>query len=440
MTAAGGTPGARGPAWGAMRKSHRVSTMVSGWLEPRRLEAGEGGTACLAIGCSDDFYAVRLGFPNLSPEPWRLRRVIGRASAAYGDYVTPTGASAWTDFTFSAAGADAEHVAVPGTAPREIVVSAMQSGAGGVPAWTWTDWAPIRSLEPDPRGLRVLMLRGLVPSGQTITYAVGQMRTILGDHALHRGFDVFVGGLKFDLDRVAEAGEAGPERTQSWIDNQLAVGSLFPMVQFLTARPGLTGMVVGDSNQAGTATTEQMTSFFYRALCRSMPALGGQVPLGMVNAAQGGLATDAMFGRMFALLDAVRPGYVILPGWAYNDVIDGVHAGPVSMDRFYAGLLAALEGCAARGIVPVLTTPFPRDSASMGPAQHATWHTLRDRILGLRGAGLAVIDASEILGARAGDMLTGAYRPELTTDGRHPDDRGHGILSECFRLSPEALA
>jgi len=270
-----------------------------------------------------------------------------------------------------------------------------------------------------------------VPSEQMVCYSVGQMRGLLGNRAINSGFECFIGGLKFDIDRVSTPD--GVESTQTWIDNQLAVGSLFPVVQFLTKNAGVTALLVGDSHQQGTSTTEQMTNFLYRAVTSAIPNHLGSIPLGFVNAAQGGLTSSQFFARMASLLDAVRPSYVILPGWTYNDATGAVRADQTAMSRFFAKLLAAAEMCDTRDVVPVFTTPFPRDSEHMGPDQLIPWRWLREQILDLSKTGAIVLDTSDILSRRNSHGLEGTYRLEFSTDGSHPDDAGHARIADIFK-------
>ena len=105
-----GTPS--NPARRVLRRTRRWSWMVSGWFELFELIPGGGGTACMTLGCSDDFVAVRLGFPNISEQPWRITRAIARASDGFNDYVTPTGDASWTTFTTAKGGADSSEIVV----------------------------------------------------------------------------------------------------------------------------------------------------------------------------------------------------------------------------------------------------------------------------------------------------------------------------------------
>ncbi len=420
-----------------MKVSRRTSYMISGWIETAHLTAGDGGTACLTIGCPDDFYAVRLGFPNISSQAWRLSKVIGCAADSFNDFVRPSTDCKWIPFKQGKSGSEPT-LNVDGAGTDEIVVGPRLNPDTTDVAWTWTDWAPIASGPASANdGLRVLFLRGLVPSGQTISYAAGQMRAVLGNTAVNNGFETFIGGIKFDFDRVNDL--ISEEPRLAWLENQLVTGSVFPIVQFLTRSGGLTGLVVGDSHQQGTSTTEQFTGFAYRAVTKAMWNHLGSIPLGLVNAAVGGLTSAQSFRRMLELIDEVQPAYAILPGWSYNDEVNGVRAGRTAMEQLFARLLMAIEHCEARGVQPVILTPFPRDADSMGPEQTEPWRWLRSEILEMARRGATVIDATALLGQPSLEGFDATYRSDFTTDQMHPDDAGHSALGDLLVTLLEAV-
>ena len=419
-----------------LRRTRRWSWMVSGWFEPVTLGADGGGTACMTVGCSDDFVAVRLGFPNVSREPFRITRAIGRPSSTFNDYVAPTGDANWTPFTMRNGGRDTDGIVAGFDSPVEIQVRGLDDTSlhreSGV-RWTWTDWSPMRSLPADPAtGMRVLMLRALVPAMQTVTFSNGQLRGFTGNRAINRGHDLMIGGLKFNIDAVSRTDGDPSVSTQTWIDNQLGPGTLFPMVQFLTNRPGISGIVAGDSHAQGSATTEQFSSFLYGATTSLGLEYLNQVPFSMANCAVGGLPSAQFFARWQTLIEAVRPSYAVLQGWTYNDANGDIRADRAAMDIFLARLLGAAETATANGILPLILTPFPRDGHSMTPVQLGPWRQLRETLLALRGAGAVVIDATSILGNQENGIFDGTYRPGLSADQMHPNDEGHMAVASAI--------
>lgn len=422
-------------ATSTLRRTRRWSWMVSGWFESHDLPSDGGGTSCVTLGCSDDFVAVRLGFPNVSARPWRITRVIGRPSDRFNDYIRPTGHSSWTTFTFVNSGADQSAIVSRTDAPTEIEVQGLDQAPLAQSArvsWTWSDWAPIRSLTPDPEtGLRVLMLRALVPSNQTVTFAVGQLRQFTGNRPLNNGYDILIGGLKFNIDLVSNPDLDYPGSTQTWIDNQLAPGSLFPIVQFLTRKQGISGIAAGDSHAQGTSTTEQFSSFLYRATGLLGQMYSNLIPFSNTNCAVGGLGSDEFFARFESLIPAVRPSYAVLPGWTFNDRSGSVKADQAAMDVFLARLLSTIETCQANNVLPIVLTPFPRDSEAMSDVQLVPWRWLRQTLLELQSPGMTVIDATAILGQQRNNAFDGTYLPQMSTDQMHPNNDGHMAIARA---------
>jgi hypothetical protein len=417
-----------------VRKTHRSSWMISGWFKTLDLRAQGGGTACMTLGCPDDFVAVRVGFANIASQPWRITRVVARASSSFNNHVTPAGDAPWVTFTSCNGGQDSGGIVLaPPGGPAEIEVhglggSRMDQSAGV--CWTWTDWAPVRSLAPDQgTGLRVLMLRALVPSNQTITFANGQLRRFAGDPAVNLGYEVFLGGIKFNTDLVTDPNVDGPRMPKVWLDNHVAPGTLFPIVQFLTRRAGVAGISVGDSHAQGTSTTEQYRSYGFCATAALIQRHGSEIPFGMVNCAACGLTSEVFFARFETLISAVRPSYALLPGWTYNDAPRGVNADRHAADIFLARLIHAVELCRQAGTLPVILTPFPRNRDAMGPVQLEPWRQLRDILLSLREPETVVVDATAVLGRVQEGLFDGTYLPSMSSDEMHPNDDGHVAVS-----------
>jgi hypothetical protein len=376
---------------------------------------------------------VRVGFANILRSPWTILKLIGRASTTINDYVNPTGDTAWTTFTFASRGGADDRIVTNQDAPTQIIVAGVAvdvaTGLSNEPAWTWTDWVPLTSAGPDSaHGFRVLMLRALVPSGQSVCFANGLLRKLTGNTALNAGFDSFIGGIKRNCDRVTDPSLPRDESTDIWSGNTLTSGSLMPIVQFLTRRAGLVGMVAGDSHQQGTSTTAQFASFGYRASACLGAAQVGVLPMGMVNCAVGGATSAQFFSRLDTLLPIVRPSYVVLPGWTFNDRNGELHADRTAMNVFFTRLLNCIETCQQRGILAIVLTPFPRDRLSMTPAQLEPWRWLRQAIINLSHGNIAVLDATALLGNQADGEFDGTYLPSLSDDGKHPNDSGHAAL------------
>lgn len=425
------------PARWAPRR-HRLTWAPSAIIDKFELQQGNPYTQCLAVGCPDDFYAVRVGLPNVADTPYHISRLAACPSDSWNDYVNPTGSSAWTALTFAHQGNDRDGIVSLendkfgiDVAPRDPDVSA---GETYIPRWTWSDWRPVRSLTraDETGGVRVLMLRMALPHGQTITYASSGFLGYTGRPEIHRGFDYAT--AKWHQDCATTPGFIDPAH--------VAVGqgvNSMACVQFLTRSPGVTGIVTGDSHQAGTSATAQLLSFALRATVSIGARTVGTVPLGYVTCATGGARSGNFFPRLQTLLPAVRPGFVILPGWTYNDTVDDVAADDAACGIFFSRLLMAADEVSAVGAVPIFLTPFPRDRESMTAAVLGPWRRLRNDILAMRLSGATVIDTTSILGATLDGVFDGTYLPAFTDDQVHPNDAGHAAIAEQLRPLLQAI-
>ena len=135
----------------------------------------------------------------------------------------------------------------------------------------------------------------------------------------------------------------------------------------------------------------------------------------------------------------MRPGFVILPGWTYNDTVDGVAADDAACRLFFARLVMAADAVSAAGAIPIFLTPFPRDRESMTASVLGPWRRLRNDILAMRLSGATVIDTTSILGATPDGVFDGTYLPEFSDDQVHPNDAGHAAIAERLRPVLQAI-
>lgn len=422
-----------------LRGTSRISWAPSGWFIEYHVNAP--ATSFNIVTCPDDFYAVRLGFANVAPKPYAVTRAIAVPSTTSGDCCNPTGGAPWVSFTFANGGADVDSLVTDVDAPTKIVVSAAapewHRTGNIVPSWTWTDWAPIASL---PRtdtldAPRVLMLRVLLPGNETITQPNGNFSGYFANPAVNKGFEYgagwvpadYVTGSDLHLDNVAAAsfGEAR---------------STVACIQFATKSRGLVGMAVGDSHHQGTSTTTQFLNYLLRTTVRLGSASVGKIPFGYVATGVGGATSNQFFQMLRSLLPVVRPSFVVLPGWTFNDEGE-VNADERATNIFMARLIQAADSCIMHGTVPIFLTPFPRDAKSMTIVQVEPWRKLREAILSMRHSGAVVVDATAILGSRSqSGAFDGTYLPEFSTDGAHPNNTGHEAISNALTAELKKLA
>ena len=430
----------------ASRRSRRYTWMLNGWMTSTVLPPGIGGTEFVTIGVPDDFLAVRVGFANINPSPWAVRKVIACASSSWNDYFTPTEgedtprpASAWSTLTFGNDGRDCSSLVTDHGAPTEIIVAGnaadRASGEATNPTWTFTDWVPCTSAGADAAtGMRVLMLRALIPDGQTVTFANGLMTEYAVTPAINRGYRYFIGGLRRGIDTVTDPDSISrfnmnPEALRG---NHLVNGQMMCLVQALTRNSGIVGMVCGDSHQAGTASSAQINNFLVQCMVGIGQDTIGTIPAGVVNVATGGATSSQFFPRMVALLDAVRPEFVVLPAWSFNEHDGQQQAGANAQNILFARMLLAAGQVREAGAVPIFMTPLPRDPRSMTAAVVKVWLDQRDAVLALGTSGEFVLDATPVLGAMADGVFTGAYRDGMSLDSIHPNDAGHAAIARAL--------
>jgi len=424
-------------------RTNRISWSPSGW--PQTAEAPTG-TGVLTLGCPGAFRALRVGIPNAGTLPYTIAKIAACPSSSWNDYVNPTGDSSWRSLTFAGRGAPSDEIVTDRSAPIEITAwpapAIALPGSGISPRWTWTDWIPLQSASPDPAtGMHVVMLRWLnAVAGQKFTYANGLFgRGWTGLAEVNRGFDYAVGGYNNGADYVTNPVD-GDVNWEACQHNSPLNGTPLAIIQFLTERGGIVGMVAGDSHQSGTGTTSSFNGFLAQFTTDMGRKYRDQVPFGFVNCAVGGIASQEIFAHLDALLPEVRPTFAVLPGWTYNDLHAGVHIDPLANGVFLTTLLRAANQCRQNDIAPIFLTPFPRDQASMTTDVLRSWHEMRVAILRLRSEGALVVDGGAVLGRLEGGQLTGTYLPGLSDDGIHPNDAGHALVAEELAHVVESIA
>ena len=387
------------------------------------------GTFCLTTGCSSDFRRVRVGMPSLGPAPFAFDRIAIRASDSWNDYFNPIGTGQVCMLRAAPAVRDLD---MDRDAEGQILVSSGPNRENDsrplVAKWTWTEWVDIASGAPDPAtDMRVLMVRGHSSSPQPLTFANGQFEDHRNRPDITCGFEHWIGGINNGRDLT----DFSYMDAATLLSNNPVNGTPFAAVQFDTLVAGIVGYTTGDSHQSGTTTQSQFNSFLIQYMSRLGQELVGLIPVGIATDACGGLRSDEFFAKTDALLDEVRPSFVVLPGCSYND-----HVGQESAAEVNAQFLLRLEGAARRaattGATVMFLTPFPFGASRLTPELLASWRDCRAAIMARADLGEIVIDAAAILGTITHGELDCSYRPDLTTDGIHPNDFGHAALADAL--------
>jgi hypothetical protein len=430
------TGGPRAAAAGVIhaRRTRRYTWAPNLWTMNHVLAPNEDPvTLAYACGVPDDFSAIRVGFLSASAEPWQITKVVAMTSNSWNDYITPTGGAAPVILTFGGQAAGTVLPSPGDPAPRGRVI----------PSVTWSDWVPLRSQPADPAtGMRVLMLRALVPGGQTITCCNGTWGGYSGAHggstAINRGYDIFTGGLK-GIDRVSNPIGQQHESTSSYIGNNPCNGTIFGIIQAKTTHEGYALCQVGESKFFGTSTTAQMWNWQLRAVGALGAEYAGRVPIGYCCTAVGGYDSAHAFGLARQILPEVDPAIVDIPSYNGNERLFGLpytdlHSEQVqmAMTRDFMQYVRGLGG------IPILASPMPNCRADAPPSPR-----IANNAPGFRAAFTAwkrfaekhddpVFDLYASLGAdEAGEDCR--YREaSITKDGNHPDNAGHALLVEPY--------
>lgn len=442
-------PGVYGYSPAAVRNTGQRSNRYT-WMMALRpitdtFDGNDGGTEFQCIDIPDDFYAVRVGFMNVTTTPWDVTLIKAVGSGPTDSYVVPVdddgntlAASDWSTLTSVNAGANVSAIVTAAGASTALEVLAnttdTATGETGNPAWTMTDWVPCQSRAPNPvTGMRRLMIRALIPSTQTLTYNSVLSNTVWpANTALNRGYVFWLGGRANNADYVTDP-TTGDALTNTG-NNPLTSGNIVAMVQVLTRKPCVQGMHTGDSTMAGTGTTASLYTMSLMSALDLGKEFLGVVPVSNCCAATGGEASSVFFARMQTLLPIVEPTYCILPGWTSNDFnVDGLS--PDEMEAYFSARQRnASDLCREAGVVPIFVTPWGYDA--MTDAYRVAWKALRARVLSLTESGSVVVDQF----ALCGNTATGAYDTGMASDGIHPNDSANTRATQVLTRAIKAVA
>lgn len=426
-----------------MRRLNQYTFAPNGWLHSVPRDGTDiWGTQFLTVGCPDDFYALRLGFPNITQSAYIVPRITVCASSTWNDYANPTGNLSPVTLTTVYAGNDINRIVTRRDAATTLTVTPnsvdLSSGEPTVPAWSWTDWCHVTSGPPEPKtGMRVLMIRHTILNnkGAPVTYCNGAFLGWTGNSDMNKGYDYFCGGIKggqdlTDFRRVDAA---------MLPVNSLINGSFVCAVQFLTKNAGIIGMAAGDSHHQGTSTTTDFNSYLAQLMTSMGQAYIGAIPFGWANCAVAGAVSQQFFPCLNALIGHINPSFVILPGWTANEMNGSTQADHVANMQFFSRLLQTADVVRMNGAIPIWLTPFPRDRSFMTPPRLSGWQYMRQIILSMKKQGEIVVDATAALGNLQSSEFDGTYIPTMTTDDIHPNDLGHAAVAALLRPVIKAL-
>lgn len=95
-------------------------------------------------------------------------------------------------------------------------------------------------------------------------------------------------------------------------------------------------------------------------------------------------------------------------------------------ERYMYKLEMAANEAIQLGVRPIFLTPFPRGRDHFPLDRLVSWKRLRAHILHKKQFGSIVLDTTKLL---CNKQMDGDYRPELSDDGIHPNERAHGRIA-----------
>ena len=408
-------------------RRHRYSWMMA--LKPLEdtLGATDGGTEFRTIDIPDDFYAVRVGFMNITTSTWDVTLIKAVGSAPTSSYLVPIDedgatltASEWSTLTSVGAGVNNPDIVTIAGASTALTVLANatdpDTGVTDNPAWTMTDWVPCRSRGADPvTGMRRLMIRSLIPSSQNLTYNSVLTGAFWPTNAsLNKGYFSYTGGARNNVDYVTDP-TTGNNLTNTG-NALISQGDIVAIIQVMTRKPCVQGMHTGDSTMAGTGTTGSIYTMSLIAPITLGQEFVETAPISNVCAATGGTTSAEFFPRMTTLLPIVQPTYCILPGWTSNDLGVGGLSPEEMVAHFGARIGAAADACRDNGVVPIYMTPWGWNTLVDFPDRLAAWRALRAAALAKAIPGEIVVDQFGL----CGNVDTGQYDEGMDVDDLHP--------------------
>ena len=434
--------------------THKFTHCLSMW-PLTQVTGGSTGTEALTIGVPDDFYAVRVGFLNITTTPYTINKIVAVPSTTWSNYLFPTGNAAQVSITTNSAGLDDPQVSYKAGSATSLTVLAnatdAMTGITDKPKVSWTDWTPCQSATPDPTtGMRVLMLRCTVPPAQTVTFSNGSFdgyssgNTSPGSTEINNGMEIWIGGLNaIDRSVYPYAGDSASQASlTSWNSNRICNGRMMAIVQVLTRNEGICIMQAGESKYTGTSTEGQFNNFATRAVGNLNRQYLGKVPFGICNVANGGWDSAHTYGFQREILSAISPSIVSMPSWNANenDLALG-YTDPASQTIQWARMLSFINAVRAVGAVPLVGSPTP--FLAVGAAHPATGGTRIETLPAYAAAWanyqalvaqgtVPTFNLSTILGLGP-DRVDPHYVDSLvSTDGLHPNSLGHNKLVQPF--------
>lgn len=392
-------------------------------------------TALFCLPLDDDITAFRL---VLARTPLgvgaNVLGAVGRVSSSIGDYVNPTGGSAWSTVTWNAGGSDIDYVnpvaqggqgnqttrAVPQAPPTDPF-----SGSAVFWAPDFSDWIGIQPVgTPVAGSKRALMIRLAYGPGNYLGKGVS-LAGWTGVPSINMGNDVAIYHPLGDfVTGTPVIGNPG-----ALLQNSPIIG-----VQVLSRSPGITIMTVGDSQMGGNGGVAM--NYWLNQIWNQWPGVSPIVPMAPAQLSWGGTTSAAYSSVADSMIPAVEPSIIVIEAYTGNDPPNTWWSRSWPRAMMLARKVERLGGVA----IFFSTWPEAGGLALNVPAQ-APAFTARDNIIHSAGSGRIVIDPISICGTRAlapslGIMGTGfdgntvpAFADNPSPASKHQNNAGMAALA-----------
>ena len=421
--------------------THRLTYCLTGaGLQPA--ECPELTTWFITFPMEEDAFAVRFWVGNMLPTPYRIIAAAFSASDSTNDYVNPTNGAGWRAVTFNADGADWADVDPPG-GTRDMVVPIASSGlasGAGYEAY-FSDWVSFTPVPPRQGTVRIGMLRVAMPA-QAYSQIAGwrhpewlntgtpqarwrrdEPERWTANANVNHGRDYAI--LAMERADHATAPAAVAISTVRALGHGPVVG-----VQYLSRSRGVVIASSGDSIASGTGTSGAVNDFVTQACAALSTPNRPVVPF---KATWGGRAHDSYLYQCQQAL-AQRPSVLHLQGFSRN----GWNGTYQAWATQFANILLVAEEALAIGCRVIISTGVP---SGLNPLEVAAYNYRIYPELTKAGFGpFGLLDTASLVCEVDAGLFTGQFLPGLSTDGEHPNDRGHGVLSDAFQVAIRGFA
>lgn len=399
----------------AVRQTVRPTTLHT-YIPPRTApdaSVTSGDTIATLWTADSDFDWVRICVGQQSTGAVTATAVIAATSSA-NDGVNPLnesgGAGTWTTVTWNNLGSPNFD---PWNQNTGSITSATLVGSADTQVWglTYSDWMQVSSLAQIAGSAYPLLMARVRLVGAPVAVDISSS-SLFGLTPETATFGRTWAAYRAAGDYVSST--AGyPNSGTTWGDRWAPL-----FIQTYSRKFGIQTWGCGDSNMAGTGSTDGMLGFFRRSVLRAnahYPTIHG-------NFNQAGSSPEIYMSNVENIIDAVRPGILVIFPFSFN-----MAATRANLDHYWGRAMNMVARVTAYGGVPILVGYPPRSTATSGDDD-------------IRKLGLARLAAAAASGIRVVDpnpLVSDAGAPDTwkawaSDDGTHFSNAGHAVTADLL--------